>query len=66
MIPKGNGFVKWGVLAPVLLGIVIACLGSSAYLVERSEDSIHESIRLIQTDLREIRNDVKDLLKKVR
>ena len=63
MTPKGNGFVKWGVLAPVLIALAIACLGSSAYLVERSEDSIHENIRLMQVDLREIRFDVKELLK---
>jgi len=66
MTLKGEGYVKWGVLAPVLLGLVIACLGSNAYLVEKSEDSIHENIRLMQVDLRVIRNDVKDLLRKDR
>ncbi len=58
-----NGSVKWTALVPVLLALAIACLGSSAFLVDRSEKSIHSSIRVIQTDLREIRNDVKTLLK---
>lgn len=62
MTPK-NDSVRWSILAPVLVAIAIACLGSTAYLVDKSEDSIHGTIRMIQVDLREVRNDVKNLLK---
>ena len=49
---------------PLLVAIVIACLGSTAYLEDKSEDSIHGTLKIMQTDLREVRNDVKNLLKK--
>lgn len=63
MTLKGNGYVKWGVLAPLLLGVVIACLGSSAYLIDKQERTLYDTISIMQLDLREVRDDVKDLLK---
>lgn len=62
MIPKGNGCVKWVALVPILLGITAACMGATAYLIDKQEGNLYHNIQLIQTDIHVIQQDVKALL----
>ena len=59
-----NGKVSWCALVPLLMAFVIACMGATSYMLDTQERTIHNTIKIIQVDLREVRNDVKDLLKK--
>ncbi len=66
MIPKNgyNGYVKWAALVPLLLALTAACMGATWKLLDKQEQGLYTVIKIMQVDLREVRNDVKDLLRK--
>ena len=63
MTRKGNGYVKWATLIPILLVLVIACMGATDRMIGRQDQSIKDTLKTMQLDLREVRQDVKTLLK---
>lgn len=59
-----NGNVKWKALVPILIGLAALCMGSTWKLLDKQEQNIYHTLKVMQMDLREVRTDVKQLLKK--
>ena len=59
-----NGDVKWAVLAPLLLGLAIACIGATKFIVDSEDRRLYNNIEQIKLDIRVIQGDVKLLLQK--
>ena len=62
--------MKNNFIYPFLLGILLMALGSSAKAIvdvavlKKDNDNIHKTFKLIYNELKEIKTDVKELIKK--
>lgn len=61
-----NEHVTWPWFITTIIGLCVMSMGASWAVLDKHEQNVYDVIKVMQVDLREVRNDVKDLLKKGR
>lgn len=65
MIPNGNnGYVRWPWFITTVIGLAVLCMGATWQMLKHHKEDVYDVLKVMQVDLREVRADVKDLLKK--